>query len=123
MPRPLWLEGVSLVLVTAVFLVPSLCFRFSLRWLDRWWLIASALSFSGSLSNILERAFTGGVRDIYCVEGGLRYMCLYCGLKFDGYFGNLADLFGSVGVYSMVFILLVSRSRLIWKWFRSGAAW
>ena len=70
MPRPLWLEGVSLVLVTAVFLVPSLCFRFSLRWLDRWWLIASALSFSGSLSNILERAFTGGVRDFLSTAAG-----------------------------------------------------
>ena len=49
-------------------------------------------------------------------------MCLYCGLKFHGYFGNLADVFGSVGVYSMPLILLVSRSWLIWKWFRSGAA-
>jgi hypothetical protein len=37
MPRPLWLECVSLVAVSLVFAVPPLFFRFSLRWLDRWW--------------------------------------------------------------------------------------
>jgi len=121
MPRPLWLECVSLVLVALVFLLPPFCFRFSLRWLDRWWLIGCALFFSGGLCNILERVFTGGVRDIYHVEGGLRYLCLLCGLRFRSYYGNPADLFQSVGLYSLLMILLVSRFWLIGRWFRSSA--
>ncbi len=121
MPRPLWLECASLVLVVVLFGLPPLCFRFSLRWLDHWWLVSCALLLAGSVCNILERAFTGGVRDIYYVEGGLRFLCLFCGLRFQSYFGNPADLFESVGMYSLPMILLVSRCWLIWKWFRSRA--
>ena len=118
MPRPLWLDCISLVAVSLVFAVPPLFFRFSLRWLDRWWLSAMALAFAGGLCNILERMATGAVRDFYYVERGLRYLCLYCGLRHHSYFGNLADLFQGVGLYSLLMIFLVSRFWLIGKWIR-----
>ena len=95
-----------------------LFFRFSLRWLDRWWLSATALAFAGGLCNVLERMVTGAVRDIYYVEGGLRYLCLYCGLRHHSYFGNLADLYQGVGLYSLLMIFLVSRFWVIGKWIR-----
>ena len=120
MPRPLWLDSVSLVAVSLAVAVPPLFFRFSLRWLDRWWLSAMALAFAGGICNILERMVTGAVRDIYYVEGGLRYLCLLCGLRHHSYFGNLADLFQGVGLYSLLMIFLVSRLWLIGKWFRSS---
>jgi uncharacterized RDD family membrane protein YckC len=120
MPRPLWLECVSLIAVALAFTVPPLLFRFSLRWLDRWWLVAMSLAFAGGLCNIMERAFTGGVRDIYYVEGALRYLCLSCGLAFKSYYANPADLFQSIGLYSLPLILLVSRFWLVGRWFRSS---
>ncbi len=45
----------------------------------------------------------------YYVEGGLRYLCFYCGPSHHSYFGNLADLFQGVGLYSLVMIFLVYR--------------
>ncbi len=120
MPRPLWVECVSLIAVALAFVVPPLFFRFSLRWLDRLWLCGMSLAFAGGLCNILERAFTGAVRDIYHVEGGLRYLCLYCGLMHRSYFGNPADLYNGIGAYSLLMVFLVSRFWLIGKWFRSS---
>ena len=48
----------------------------------------------------------------------LRYLCLYCGLRHHSYFGNLADLFQGLGLYSLLMIFLVSRFWLIGKWVR-----
>jgi uncharacterized RDD family membrane protein YckC len=113
-------EIVAFCLVFGLFVIPPLFFRFSLRRLDEWWLIATAILFGGGLSNILERIIAGGVRNIFSVNDGLRYICVVCGIRFESYFWNPADFFVSVGVYSMVIILLVSRFWLIGKSFQKN---
>jgi hypothetical protein len=101
--------------------LPAPSFADDQRLSSRTWLSATALAFAGGLCNILERIVTGAVRDIYYVEGGLRYLCLYCGLRHHSYFGNPADPFQGVGLYSLLLIFLVSRFWLIGKSFRPGA--
>lgn len=119
--NPLLPEILAIGFIVALFAIPALLFRFSLRWLDEWWLVSSALLFTGGLNNIFERIATGGVRNIFFVSDGLRYICVTCGIRFSSYFWNPADFFVSIGIYSLTLILLASRSWLIWKSFQQSA--
>jgi uncharacterized RDD family membrane protein YckC/lipoprotein signal peptidase len=108
-------ELIAFCILFGLFVLPPLFFRFSQRWLDEWWLIATAIFFAGGTSNILERVIAGGVRNIFSVDNGFRYICIICGLRFESYIFNPADFFVSIGFCSMIVILLASRFWLIGK--------
>src|SRR5262245_37768779 len=74
--NPLAFDIIASGLLTAWFLFLPLLFRLSQRWLDEWWLKASALMFAGYLSTMYERIFTGGLRYVFSVTHGLRYLCI-----------------------------------------------
>jgi uncharacterized RDD family membrane protein YckC/lipoprotein signal peptidase len=113
-------EFIAFCAVFGLFVIPPLFFRFSQRWLDEWWLISTAIFFGGGISNILERIIAGGVRNIFSVNDGFRYICVICGIRFESYVFNPADFFVSIGIFSMVIILLSSRFWLIGKSFQKN---
>lgn len=116
--NPVLLEVLAIIVIVSLLLLPPLFFRFSLKWLDEWWLWSAALAFAGGLGNLLERLVLGGIHNIFYVPEGLRYICVMCGVQFSGYYWNPADLYISIGIYSSILILLASRFWLIWKSFR-----
>lgn len=99
------LEVFAICMIIVLFAIPPLTFRFSLRWLDEWWLASNAIVFGGALGNILERTLMGGVRNIFSTENRMVVW-------------NPADTFLGIGILSLAMILLVSRLWLISKSFR-----
>jgi uncharacterized RDD family membrane protein YckC/lipoprotein signal peptidase len=111
-------ELIVFCVVFGLLVIPPLFFRFSQHWLDEWWLISTAIFFAGGMSNILERTIAGGVRNIFSVSDGFRYICILCGIRFESYVFNPADFFVSIGLCSVAIILLASRFWLIGKSFQ-----
>jgi hypothetical protein len=106
--NPLAFDILASVLSTTWLFFLPLFFRYSQRWFDEWWLMASALMFAALLGGIFERISTGGVRYIFSLTNGLRYLCIGRGIRFESYYWNPDDFYSSIYVYSLIIILFVS---------------
>jgi lipoprotein signal peptidase len=91
-----------------VFLLGALFFRFSIKLLDRLWLVSCAFALGGAIALFSERLMFGGVHNSFFFAGPLMWICPPCASpRFASYAWTPADLFVHAALMPLI-ILLVS---------------